>query len=72
MQKYLMVLCLLLVGAVTLMFGLYLINDTPSARSVATDGDTIVADELWCDAMLEKPNAKWTDEEMRIFGKNCI
>lgn len=72
MQKYLMVLCLLLVGAVTLMFGLYLIYDSPTVSTAASDSDTIVADELWCDEMLEKPNAKWTDEETRLFGKNCI
>ncbi len=26
----------------------------------------------WCDAMLDKPNSEWTEEDFRAFAADCL
>lgn len=28
--------------------------------------------EEWCDAMLDKPNVEWAEEDFEVFGANCL
>lgn len=63
MKKYLGILCLLLVGVIALILGLTMIGNQQAPELVG---------EAWCDAMVDKPNAEWTDAETRSFAKTCL
>lgn len=66
-----MVLCLLLIGLLLAIVGLNLIATT----SVTGQADGISAaagSEAWCDAMLDKPNADWTENDFQVFSRDCL
>ncbi|MAZ86309.1 MAG: hypothetical protein CL693_01575 [Cellvibrionaceae bacterium] len=68
MNKYLVLLLLLLVGLLIVMIGLTLVSHTPENTSIPL----IDADEAWCESMVEKPNLAWTDSETRLFASSCL
>ncbi|WP_439134914.1 DUF3012 domain-containing protein [Pseudomaricurvus sp.] len=63
MKKYLGILCLLLVGLIAVIAGLAMVENKQAPELVG---------EAWCDAMVDKPNADWTDAETRSFAKACL
>lgn len=63
MKKYLGILCLLLVGLIAVLVGLAMVEEKQAPELVG---------EAWCDAMVDKPNAEWTDAETRSFAKTCL
>ncbi len=68
MNKYLILLLLLLVGLLIVMVGLTLISHSPEEASIPL----LEADEAWCESMVEKPNSAWTDRETRLFASSCL
>ncbi len=68
MNKYLVLLLLLLFGLLIVMVGLTLISHSPEEASAPT----VAADEAWCESMVEKPNNAWTDSETRLFASSCL
>lgn len=71
MKKYLVVLCLLLVGLLLAIVGLSLIG-TESVTEQDYGIRAVTGSEAWCDAMLEKPNADWTEDDFQIFSRDCL
>ncbi len=63
MKAYLLILALLLVGLLAVMVGLSIVEGDEQAE---------LSGEAWCDRMLDKPNPDWTDDEARIFARDCL
>ena len=68
MNKYLALLCLLLVGCLLIMMGLNMIAATDEQQNA----ETTVGSESWCDAMVETPNNQWTEQATQDFARHCL
>lgn len=68
MNKYLALLLLLLVGVLLVMVGLNWIIYSEEQAEAAR----LIGSEAWCEAMMAKPDANWTDSEARDFTSYCL
>lgn len=68
MNKYLALLLLLLVGLLLVMVGLNWIAYSGEQRTAAS----LIGSEAWCEAMMVKPDAEWSDGEARDFTNYCL
>ncbi len=71
MNKYLALLCLLLVGCLLLMVGLNMIVGSNDQQAAEND-KSIIGSEAWCDAMVDKPNPEWTERSTQDFSRYCL
>ncbi len=72
MNRYLALLCLLLVGCLLLMVGLNMIADSDEQQAATQNDVNMIGTEAWCDAMVDKPNTEWTERSTQDFARHCL